>query len=209
MPCGANTIARSLALVAIGTVAAFVDWGIRPPTLTLAGPTEVAGAGQSQRTVPTPDQGTGDPHADTPPVGVEPTQPPTNDAAPFDPAALGTEIGTAHAYQLWASGEVSFIDARPQKDYLAGHIPYAYLVPAESIDRGRLGDMMDLGGVDPSMRVVVYCEGGSCDASHLVALTLQDLGFDKIHIDVDGFPAWQAAGHEVETGPDQVLGDVP
>lgn len=219
MSCVGNTIARSLALVTIGTIVAFADWGIRPLKLTLGG----SGAGdegtQASQTAPPDDApddaGAGAGQADTPPDtgdgadAPDGSDPQTVASPPFDASALGAEIGTADAYQLWASAEVVFVDARPQKDYLAGHIPYAYLVPAETIDQGRLGAMMELGGVDPSMRVVVYCEGGACDASHLVALTLQDLGFDKIHIDIDGFPAWQAAGHEVETGPDQVLGDVP
>lgn len=219
MSCAGNTIARSLALVAIGTIVAFADWGIRPLKLTLGGSGAGDDGAQKSQIAPPDDApddtGAGAGQADTPPsIGDGPDTPDGADPqavtpAPFDAAALGVEIGTADAYQLWASGEVVFVDARPQKDYLAGHIPYAYLVPAETIDQGRLGDMMEIGGVDPSVRVVVYCEGGACDASHLVALTLQDMGFDKIHIDIDGFPAWQAAGYEVQTGSDTVLGDVP
>lgn len=221
MSCVGNTIARSLALVAIGTLVAFADWGIRPLKLTLGGPGAADDGSHMSQTAPLGDapddtgEGEGAGQADTPPSTADgPDTPDGSDpqtvaSTPFDASALGVEIGTADAYQLWASGEVVFVDARPQKDYLAGHIPYAYLVPAETIDQGRLGDMMEFGGVDPSMRVVVYCEGGACDASHLVALTLQDMGFDKIHIDVDGFPAWQAAGYEVQTGSDTVLGDVP
>ncbi len=223
MSCAGNTIARSLALVAIGTIVAFADWGIRPLKLTLGGPGAGNGGTQASQTTPPVDAGAGAGQADAPPDALPDTPPDIGDGAdapdgsdpqvvtpaPFDAAALGAEIGTADAYQLWASGEVVFVDARPQKDYLAGHIPDAYLVPAETIDQGRLGEMMEVGMVDPSVRVVVYCEGGACDASHLVALTLQDMGFDKIHIDIDGFPAWQAAGYEVQTGPDAELGDVP
>jgi rhodanese-related sulfurtransferase len=211
MSCFGNTIVRALALVTLGTGAAFVDWGFRPLTLELTAP---EGSGQpatadGQRDTPDQDPGVG--ATDNGDIGASGTEDvtPTVEPAPFDPFALGTEIGTDDAYELWLTGEVAFIDARPQKDYVAGHIPYSYLVPAESIDHGRLGDMMEIAFVDPSWRVVVYCEGGSCDASHLVALTLQDMGFTMIHIDIDGFPAWEAAGYEVETGPDTMLGDVP
>ena len=213
MSCLGNTIARALALVSVGTLAAFVHWAADPPRLTLGGPGggDAATDARPQPEPPTtgtdPAQPAGDPGAGEPaPTDGGQVQTPP---APFNPDTLGNEIGTSDAHQLWLTGAVAFIDARPQKDYLAGHIPYAYLIPAETVADGRLGDMMDLGGVDPSMRVVVYCEGGTCDASHLVALTLQDMGFTKIHIDVDGFPGWQAAVHEVETGPDSVLGDVP
>lgn len=210
MSCCGNTIARALALVTIGTLAAFVHWAIKPPRLSLGPPGADAPRTQSdpgQNDPVTPPQPDGATDGASPaPAGGDEQAAPTQ---PFDPNSLGSEIGTPDAYQLWLSGAVAFIDARPQKDYVAGHIPYAYLVPAESLADGRLGDMMEFGGVTPSMRVVVYCEGGTCDASHLVALNLQDMGFDKIHIDTDGFPGWLAAGHEVETGPDQVLGDLP
>lgn len=211
MSCFGNTIARALALVSIGTAAAFVHWGLYPPTLELAAPKGSTTPGvvetQDEPTTQTPEPETEPQHnIDDPGNEVESTP---DEQAVFDPFSLGTEIGTTDTYQLWITGEVIFIDARPAHEYLEGHIPYAYLIPVETIDQGRLGDMMDIGGVDPSQRVVVYCEGGLCDASKLVALTLQDLGFTMIHIDLDGFPAWQAAGYEVETGPDAMLGDVP
>lgn len=218
--CMGNTIARALALVSIGTAAAFVHWGIAPPTLELAPPSP-AGTGQAEATstpqdTPLAETGGSEAGATPGPADTATTDETGGDAGsdsaaepPFNPNTLGTEIGTADTYQLWLTGEVVFIDARPQYQYIEGHIPYAYLVPVDSIDHGRLGDMMDFGGVDPSQRIVVYCEGGSCDASKLVALTLQDMGFTRIHIDMDGFPAWEAAGYEIETGPDAVLGDVP
>ena len=204
MSWGGNTIARALALVTVATGIAFVDWGIRPFEMQLA----------------PPEQDKGNNGATTPGVETQPDETKSGTGQPaeageadaggaFDPNTLGTEIGTADAYQLWASGEATFIDARPQHEYVEGHIPFAFLVPPDSLGDGRLGDMMDLGGVFPDMRVVVYCEGGACDASHLVALNLQDMGFTKIHIDTDGYPGWVAAGHEIETGPDQVLGDLP
>lgn len=204
MSLGGNTIARALAMVSVGTFAAFVHWGLFPPTLELADPGGGGPIAQGERPggdLPPPGEGDG---ATGDPAGGQPDGP-----AGFDPTTLGTKIGTTDAHRLWMGGETAFIDARPQKDYVEGHIPFAYLVPAESIDHGRLGDLMEIAGVDSSWRVVVYCEGGTCDASQLVALTLQDMGFSMIHIDVDGYPAWEAAGHEVETGPDAVLGDVP
>ncbi len=222
--CLGNTIARALALVSLGTAAAFVHWGIDPPTLELE-PPSAAGAGQTDATsrhqdTPLPETGGSEKGATPTPEDTNTTGETGSDLeaqagevsaaqTPFNPNTLGTEISTAEAYQLWLTAEVAFIDARPQYQYIEGHIPFAYLVPVDTIDKGRLGDMMDMGGVDPSQRVVVYCEGGSCDSSKLVALSLQDIGFTTIHIDVDGFPAWQAAGYEVETGPDAVLGDVP
>jgi rhodanese-related sulfurtransferase len=221
MSWGGNTIARALALVSVATLGAFIHWANRPIQRDLAAPKPEA-AGRTQpapESEPVPGRDPGEAPPDAEATGDETTgddaQPPgeaqsTPDAPgqAFDPNALGTEITTADAYELWAGGRAVFIDARSQAEYEAGHIPFAFLVPPETLRRGRLGRMMEEGGVFSDMRVVVYCEGGSCDASHLVALHLQDMGFERIHIDVDGFPAWRAAGHEVETGPDAVLGGV-
>lgn len=201
MSCGGTTIARALALVTIATGAAFLDWGIRPFEMQLAPPQ------QDQSDTANSRDGTDPIH--TPPDAEEPAGGDTVPAAGFDPSTLGTEIGTADAFALWETGEVTFIDARHEHEYIEGHIPFSFLVPPDSLGDGRLGDMMEFGGVFPDMRVVVYCEGGACDASKLVALNLQDMGFNKIHIDTDGYPGWVAAGHEIETGPDQVLGELP
>lgn len=211
MSCGGNTIARALALVTIATGVAFVDWARRPFVMELAPPSRDEAPAPSGGDTTSPDTGNAA-ASGTQPTGESETATKGNtDAtlAPFDPYALGTEIGTPDAYELWASGEVVFIDARPQHEYVEGHIPFAYCIPPDTLNQGRLGDMMEMGGVFPSTRVVVYCEGGNCDASHLVALTLQDMGFNKLHIDVDGYPGWVDAGHEIETGPDQILGELP
>ncbi|MBK7404203.1 MAG: hypothetical protein IPJ41_06110 [Phycisphaerales bacterium] len=205
MPTGGNLIARSLALVAIGTAGAFVNWSFQP----IAGLASPKGRTDPAKATP------GDP----PEPGADPGPAVQNDpgtpqagapSAAFDASQLDTNIHTADTFQLWQSGTVVFIDARPAHEYEAGHIPFAFLVPSESLDAGRLGDMVDpsIGGITPDQRVVVYCEGGLCTASELVAYRLQDMGFTKIHIDVDGYPGWQAAGYEVQTGADPVLGEI-
>lgn len=205
MSWGGNTVARALALVTVATGAAFVDWGVRPFTMKLVDPREQAGNSANARDTGVAEDDAVNPVAqDADTSNTEGSKP-----APFDPTALGTEIGTEETYQLWLGGETTFIDARPQHEYIEGHIPGAFLVPPDTLKGGRLGEMMEIGGVFPDMRVVVYCEGGNCDASHLVALYLQDMGFLKIHIDVDGFPKWAEAGYEVQTGSDEFLGDVP
>jgi rhodanese-related sulfurtransferase len=208
MSCLGNTIARSLALVTVGTAAAFTHWAIRPLS-SLASPVGLTDepapdqpaidAGQDN-----PGDTTADP-ADNTTDQEQQTAPPPAQA--FDPARLDTKITGEETYQLWLLGTTTFIDARKPEEYEAGHIPYAFLVPAEGNRAQRLGNLIAQTGIGPSQRVVIYCEGGTCSASELVALDLQDMGFTKIHIDTGGFPAWQAAGYEIESGPDMLLGD--
>ena len=219
MSCLCDTIARSLALVTIATGAAFVDWSFRPIASSLDAPKPILST-PSQVSVPDPSAET--PESDTPATtdsdagsgtGVgKPDAAGKQDvpgAGAFDPNTLGTKISTEETYQLWLTGAVIFIDARPEHEYLDGHIPYSFLIPPESIESGRLGALMEATGLSPADRVVIYCEGGSCNASELVGLTLQDMGFQTIHIDVDGYPGWVKAGHEVQKGPDSVLGELP
>ncbi|MCW5775602.1 MAG: rhodanese-like domain-containing protein [Phycisphaeraceae bacterium] len=115
--------------------------------------------------------------------------------------SLPTDIGTDTAFRLWDENLALFIDARPADEYEAGHIPGAFNVPPSKISG--ISALLDFMG--PGDRIVVYCEGGSCDASHLVAIRLEDLGITTVHIDVDGYPGWTAAGHETADGPDELL----
>lgn len=204
-------MARALALVCIASGAAFVHWA-NHPLASLASPKGLPAA-QTAGEQPSPNA-PDKPHESGDGTNTQQDQPPPSDtrddppkAAPFDPSQLDTEIDTQQTYQLWQLGTVTFIDAREPDEYHAGHIPFAFLVPAEGDRVTRLGDLIAATGIGPAQRIVVYCEGGTCSASELVALDLQDMGFTKIHIDTGGFPAWQAAGYEVETGPDQMLGD--
>ncbi|MCX5689898.1 MAG: rhodanese-like domain-containing protein, partial [Planctomycetota bacterium] len=54
--------------------------------------------------------------------------------------------------------------------------------------------------LDPGSKIVIYCAGGDCHASHDVAIRLNALGFKSCYVLKEGFPAWQAAGYEVVGG---------
>jgi len=51
---------------------------------------------------------------------------------------------------------------------------------------------------------VIYCKGGDCDESLLVAQELKGMGF-TCHIFLDGYPAWSEAGYPTVKGPDEWL----
>ena len=194
-----QVLARGLAIIGLAGLVALADWTLRPIDLTLPPPAPLDHA---------PNGAVPPGETDGPGGTTDPGEAPNpQDAAPEN--ALGTDITTEQAYMLYETGEVVFVDARAAADYDAGHIAGAFLVPPTSLDKGRVGELMEAAGIDGSVRVVVYCEGGTCDASKLVALYMRDAGFTSIHIDVDGFAAWEAAGLPVEAGPDALLGDPP
>jgi rhodanese-related sulfurtransferase len=118
-----------------------------------------------------------------------------------DPTELPMNIGTAQSFLLYETGQVDFVDARAAEIYEAGHIAGAYSVPYTEA-ANRVARLYADGFLDPSRRVVVYCIGGTCDESNYVVRALMQAGFEMIHIDDDGYPAWLAAGHPTAEGAD-------
>src|SRR5258708_4798310 len=74
------------------------------------------------------------------------------------------EIRAATARQ-WGT-QVAYVDARPALRYEAGHIAGAARLTDEEWET-LVPKFLDLW--DPDKTVVVYCDGGSCDASREIA----------------------------------------
>jgi len=122
---------------------------------------------------------------------------PTDGAAPVE-SMLGYYIDVPQAKALFEAGDTVFADARPLEQYEEGHI-----AGAEHLDPDAF-----FGGEDPEFvytypmeqRIVIYCPGGECDASELVAVRLEGFGFSNLHILKPGYPAWVEAGLPTEAG---------
>lgn len=117
-----------------------------------------------------------------------------------DPDLLGVRISLAQAKALYDSLGADFIDAREAHEFGPGHIPGAYNLTQGQFAGSTTPEVIEI--MDPTRPVVIYCGGGNCHASENVAILLQQSGFTSIHIMVDGFPAWVAAGYEVEASAD-------
>lgn len=104
-----------------------------------------------------------------------------------EPLAPG-EVRVATA-QLWRE-HVQWVDARPQARFDAGHIPGAILLNEEQWET-LLPKFLD--AWDPDKTVIVYCDGGHCDASRAVAERLRgELQIQSTFVLKGGWPAWQA-----------------
>lgn len=121
------------------------------------------------------------------PLATEPDSP----AAPLD-----VRITLAQAKHLYDSLAADFIDAREPHEFNPGHIPGAYNLTQSHFAGSKTPEALEV--LDPARPVVIYCGGGECHASENVAILLQQAGFTSIHIMIDGFPAWVAAGYESE-----------
>ena len=92
------------------------------------------------------------------------------------------------------------LDARRSSVYRDGHIAGARSVPVWEADADDKVRGLFAEGRDQSAPVVVYCSGGECEDSHMLAEKLYRVGFDDVLVYKDGFPDWQKRGLPVAKG---------
>ncbi|HEY2321894.1 MAG TPA: rhodanese-like domain-containing protein [Thermoanaerobaculia bacterium] len=128
----------------------------------------------------------------------------TPDIAKFTPHPdkAYTEIAYADVANLHAAG-VLFLDARRTSVYEQGHIAGArsYSVWESDID-DKVNKLFNerSSEADQAKPIVVYCSGGECEDSHMLAQKLWGIQFNNVYVYKDGFPDWQQHGAAVHTG---------
>lgn len=125
----------------------------------------------------------------------EPAAAPARNLGPDpDPERPVREIDGATALDLHRGG-VPFLDARRASVFAEGHVRGAWNLPVweaaleEAIIRFEAA-------AKPQGRqaLVLYCDGGDCEDSHLLARTLFQLGYRNLLIYRDGFLDWVRRG---------------
>lgn len=103
-------------------------------------------------------------------------------------------------YYLHEEKGTVLVDARSHEEYSLGHIPGALNIPEDDF-------AASFAKVQPSLEkartIIVYCSGGSCSTSEIVAQMLRDKGglpADKLWIYSDGFPGWMRGKNKIESG---------
>ena len=81
----------------------------------------------------------------------------------------GDEV-TLREVEAW-SEPVQWVDARPRAKFAEGHVAGAVLLNEDEWDR-LVPAFLD--AWEPEKKIVVYCDAGSCEASHAVARRLRD-----------------------------------
>ncbi len=135
------------------------------------------------------------PATPNPPLKPLPPQPPeTPNTAPI------REITSEEAWKAHQAG-ASFLDARRSAEFAEGHVAGAWSAPVwESDLEDRLFAFKAARRPGPEDPIVIYCSGGDCKDSHLLANKLITEGYFHLLIYRDGFPAWSAQGHPTQKG---------
>jgi rhodanese-related sulfurtransferase len=117
---------------------------------------------------------------------------------PFQITPAAT-LGLAQFRSAVESKSALIFDARPSAFFLRGHVPGALNLARDNFaeDYRRLSAVLK--GADDKP-IIVYCSGGACHDSRLVANALLSLGLTNVKVFTGGWDAWSAAGLPVSTG---------
>lgn len=119
---------------------------------------------------------------------------PAKDSAPNQSDDM--MIDAKRAKEMFDSGVV-FVDARIESAYKEAHVAQAFWLNSKTFGTPAAAEAMKV--LDAAQPVVIYCDGGDCDASKNLAILLQQAGFSKIYIFEAGFPDWKKHGFPVES----------
>jgi len=138
------------------------------------------------------------------PGPVAPSKPATDALAHFKahPDKSFIEIGGDDVAVLHRAG-VLFLDARRTSAYEEGHIAGARSFPVWEADIDDRVNALFAERSDPEAQnkpIVIYCSGGACEDSHMLAEKLWGIQFNNVYVYKDGFPDWQKRGGAVRTG---------
>jgi rhodanese-related sulfurtransferase len=98
---------------------------------------------------------------------------------------------------------VLFLDARRTSVYEQGHIPGARSYSVWESDIDEKVNKLFAERSDPrdqNLPIVIYCSGGDCEDSHMLAQKLWGIQFNNVYVYKDGFPDWQKRGLPIHTG---------
>ncbi len=93
---------------------------------------------------------------------------------------------------------VQFIDARAQHEFAASRIAGSIHLSPDMFAAGAPAAALAL---DRSLPIVVYCTGGSCESSLLVALRLREMGYTQLGVYEDGLDGWRKAQLPIDATP--------
>lgn len=138
------------------------------------------------------------------PAPAAPAAPEKSPVERFEPHPDKAYVEISGADAAWLHGKgVLFLDARRTSVYEQGHIAGArsFSVWESDVD-DKIAKLFEERS-DPREQnepIVVYCSGGACEDSHMLAQKLWGVQFNNVYVYKDGFPDWQNRGGAARTG---------
>ena len=109
-------------------------------------------------------------------------------AASWHHPPLDSSLVSVAQAKSWGD-PVLWVDARPEDDFVRGHIPGAMLLNEDEWD-AQLRTFLT--AWSPERKMVVYCSRQSCNASHEVAERLRnEVGLKNVYVLEGGWEEWQ------------------
>jgi rhodanese-related sulfurtransferase len=119
----------------------------------------------------------------------------TMTARDFFRAKLAFEMDPADLVAARAAGAPPLVvDTRSREGWNQGHIPGALHIPGRELTERAAMELPDL-----AADIVVYCWGPGCNGSTRAALTLSDLGYNRVRELIGGFEYWAREGFALES----------
>lgn len=197
---GANALIQALALGASACLLAALGNALAPTRRKLSwrasapsvAPAALPAATPSPADRPTPLPAPTQALKEAPKAAVVESPRPTSTPSPFamDPARPLRSLEPPQASAAFKA-HLSFLDARRSDEYAEGHIAGAWCLPVWEADIETRITLFEAGarpsGPDP---LVIYCNGGDCEDSNLLAERLMRLGYRNLWIYRAGYPDW-------------------
>lgn len=136
----------------------------------------------------------------TPAPGPRPPAPETSFTPHPDKPYV--EIGFNDVKALY-DRKTLFLDARRTSVYEQGHVAGARPFSVWESDLDEKVNKLFEERSDPAAQaqpIVVYCSGGECEDSHMLAQKLWGVQFNNVYVYKDGFPDWQQRGGAIHSG---------
>lgn len=118
------------------------------------------------------------------------------------PDKASEDIGYAEAAHLHSKGAL-FLDARRTSVFEEGHIAGARPFSVWESDVDDKVNKLFEERPDPDQQnqpIVIYCSGGACEDSHMLAQKLWGIQFNNVYVYKDGYPDWVKRGGPTRKG---------
>jgi rhodanese-related sulfurtransferase len=106
-------------------------------------------------------------------------------------------ISLEQAKKLYTTEQATFIDARPESAYRAGHIKDAINLPWQ---RAEDEFFRVVEKIPMDRPIVTYCDGKACELSDHLARFFRDLGYTRARALHNGLSRWQKKGLPLADG---------